>query len=247
MRMLIALPLLALTALSLPPDDQAIRLASLVGSDPKARDSARRYFLRRGTPMLAALEGAAAAAQGEAEKAVLLGLAKEIRRREPHGLSCHVGLPKMKLTLATVNGRQFDYSVTIENRGAKPVVLLPYLALRVLDSDGNEVKPSSRRGRWGRRRDDHTLGGVEFVTIEPGKRWSFKDRLERYMHDPRWITGWKLPGAGNYTLVFTYSFDRAAWKKRGKQDWKPLNDPKQPWNVAPEFQHSFKVEMRVDR
>ena len=66
------------------------------------------------------------------------------------------------------------------------------------------------------------------------------------MHDPQWITGWKLPAAGTYTLVFSYAFDRAAWKKRGDQNWKPLNDPKQPWNLAPEFEHSFTCELRVE-
>ena len=65
------------------------------------------------------------------------------------------------------------------------------------------------------------------------------------MHDPEWIAGWNVPGPGVYTLEFTYSFDRAAAKKRCDPKWKPLDDPKQPWNKALELTHTFRAEMRV--
>ena len=251
MRTLLALCLLIVAATAMPPeparpsDKDAEHLAALTGDAVAARDAAVRLFLRRGTPALPLLAGAAEATKDPKAKALLLDLAAKVRAREPHGLRFRVGLPKMKLTLDTVRSENFAYTVTVENRGDQPVVLLPYLTPQVIDSEGNEVKPSSRRGRWGRRRGDHVLGDVKFVTIQPGKRWVFQEQLARYMHDPAVITGWKLPAAGDYTLVFTYAFDRATWKKRGKQDWKPLNDAKQPWNLAPEFTHTFKIALRV--
>ena len=121
----------------------------------------------------------------------------------------------------------------------------PYLALRVLDADGNEVKPARRLGRFGRRRSGCYLERVKFVTRAPGEAWSLEESLTRYMHDADLITGWTLARAGTYTLEFTYHFDRAARKKRCDPRWKPLHDPERAWNKAIELKHVFRTEMRV--
>jgi hypothetical protein len=222
-------------------------IAKLRDADPGQQEIGRRILLARGTPALAELRRAAAA-DGDADvKARLLAVVREIERREPHGLFFFAGMPKMHLTLDLVNGDAFRYAVTVRNRSDKTVVLWPYLRLRVLDDRGKEVGPASRLGRFGLRRTGNLLEGIKFVTLEPGKAWSLKESLARYMHDPAWIVGWKLPRPGTYTLEFTYAFDRDAVKAKCDPGWKLLNDPAQPWNKALAFEHTFRTEMRVTR
>ncbi|MHC4164713.1 MAG: hypothetical protein ACYSUM_21555 [Planctomycetota bacterium] len=220
-------------------------IAKLRDADPAQQEIARRVLLARGTPALAELRRALPASGDAEAKARLTGVIREIERREPHGLFFHVGMPKMRLTLDLVNGEAFRYAVTVRNRGDKTVVLWPYLKLRVLDAAGNEVARTTRIGRFGRRRSENLLEDIRFVTLEPSKTWSFQESLARYMHDPEWITGWKLPGPGAYTLEFTYEYDRAAQKQRCDPKWRLLDDPAQPWNTALAFKHTFRVEMRV--
>jgi len=220
-------------------------IAKLREADPAQQEIGRRVLLARGTPALADLRRAAPATDDRDARARLIAVIREIERREPHGLFFFAGMPKMRLTLDLVNGDAFRYAVSVRNRGDKAVVLWPYLGLRVLDADGKEVAPSTRTGRFGRRGSANILEGVRFVTLEPGKTWSFQEGLKRYMHDPDWITGWRLPRPGTYTLEFTYAFDRDAQKKRCDPAWKLLDDPAQPWNKALAFQHTFRTEMRV--
>jgi hypothetical protein len=220
-------------------------IAKLLDADPAQQEIGRRVLLARGTPALADLRRAAAAGGDADAKARLTAVIGEIERREPHGLFFFAGMPKMRLTVDLVNGDTFRYAVTVRNRGDKTVVLWPYLKLRVLDAGGNELAPASRIGRFGLRRSKNVLEGVPFVTLEPGKSWSFQESLKRYMHDPQWITGWKLRGPGTYVLEFTYEFDRAVQKKRCDPAWKLLDDPAQPWNKALAFRHTFRAEMRV--
>jgi len=220
-------------------------ITKLQDPDPAQQEIGRRVLLARGTPTLADLRRALPACGDAETKARLVSVIREIERREPHGLFFHAGMPKMRLTLDLVRGDAFRYALTVRNRGDKAVVLWPYFRLRVLDTAGNEVAPATRIGRFGLRRSENVLEGIRFVTIEPGKAWSFKESVARYMHDPEWITGWKLPKPGTYTLEFTYEYDRAAQKQRCDPKWKLLDDPAQPWNKAPAFKHTFRTEMRV--
>jgi len=240
-----AVALSALLAVGQDQSEFAPWIAKLRDADPARQENARSVLLARGTPALADLRRALPATGDAEAKARLVSVICEIERREPHGIFFGASMPRMRLTLDIVNGEQFRYSVSIENRSDKTVVLWPYLRLRVLDAAGNEVARTTRIGRSGLRRSENILEDIRFVTLAPGKTWSFPERLARYMHDPEWITGWKLPKPGTYTLEFTYAYDRAAQKQRCDPKWKLLNDPAQPWNKALAFQHTFRAEMRV--
>ncbi len=242
----IFLALLAATGAGQAQDEFAPWIAKLLDKDPEVQEIGQRILLVRGTPALAALRRAREATEDPDAKARLTGLIQRIEQREPHGLLFQAGLPKMRLTLGLVNSASFKYALTVRNRSDKTVVLWPFFRLRVLDADGREVGPTSRIGRFGARRSKNLLAGIRFKTLEPGKSWSFQESLARYMHDPDWITGWKLPKAGTYTLEFTYEYDRAVQKKRCDPKWELLDDPDQPWNRALEFKHVFRTEMSVN-
>jgi hypothetical protein len=244
--------LLVLLALALPAavgeeeDRFAVWLKLLLS--PEAADQARahRVLVAQGTPALPALKKALSEARDEREKARVSAIIGEVEKREPHGLRFNAGMPKMRLTLNLVNGDDFEFALSIRNLGGKPVVLWPYLSLRVLDAKGNQLKIASRIGRYGLRQSENLLEEIPFVTLAPGKIWSAKAKLSRYMYDPPWITSWSVPAAGTYTMEFTYEFDRAAAKKGCKQDWPKLNDPDQPWNKALELKHTFSTTITVE-
>jgi hypothetical protein len=242
----IALALLASTGAGQEHDEFAPWIAKLLDADQAVQESGRRILLARGTPALAALRRARQAADDPGAKTRLSAVIQRIELREPHGLLFQAGMPKMRLTLGLVNSAAFKYAVTVRNRGDKTVVLWPYLRLRVLDAAGHEVVRTSRIGRFGRRPNGNLLEGIRFVTLAPDRAWSFQESLVRYAHDPEWITGWKLPRAGTYTLEFTYEYDRAAQKRRCDPKWELLDDPEQPWNKALAFKHTFRAELRVD-
>jgi len=215
-------------------------------NDPQRHDRSRDVLLWIGTPALPELQAALAAAQDPERRKDLEGLIAEIRKREPHGLRFECGLPKMRLTLGLVNGKEFQYVLRVRNQSSETVTLFPYLRLRVLDPEGREVAPASRIGRHGLRFHDCFLEELKFVTLQPGETWSVDDGLASYMHDPEFITGWKLPAAGKYTLEFTYAYDRAALKKRCNAGCKAHDDPERPWNRALELTHTFTCEMEVE-
>ena len=208
-------------------------IAQLRGPDAQR---AHRSLLRAGTYALKELRRAAHDASSP-EAAALAPLAKkliaDIEKREPHGLLFSAGMPKMALTVATVNSGAFKYAVRVKNKTGRKVKIWPFLRLRLLDAAGNEVKRSQRLGRAG-------LAGrpPQPVTIEPYEIWSFQDSLKRYMHDPDWITGWKIAAPGNYTLEFTYHFDAAAARKR----WGPKGAD---GDSILAFKHTFTTEMHV--
>jgi len=215
-------------------------------NDPQRHDRSRSVLLWIGTPALPELQEALAAAQDPARRKDLEGLIAEIREREPQGLRFECGLPKMRLTLGLVNGKEFQYVLRVRNQSDKTVTLCPYLQLRVLDAAGKEVAPAARRGRWGLLMCDCFLDQLQFVTLQPGETWSVEDGLASYMHDPEFIMDWKLPAAGTYTLEFTYAFDRAATKKRCRAGCEAHDDPKRPWNRALELKHTFTCELKVE-
>ncbi|MHC4940308.1 MAG: DUF4232 domain-containing protein [Planctomycetota bacterium] len=196
-------------------------------------ERARSVLVWKGTSALKELEAAAKAADKEA-KARLESVIAEIKKKEPHGLGFFVGLPKMRLTVET----DIQFTVTVTNKSDKTVVLYPYLSIRLLDADGKEVKRSQKIGRGGLRRADHPLEGVKFVVLKPGEKWRIQESLKRYMHDPKWITGWKNPGPGDFTLEFTYAFD--------KKQLAGLKDKKHPAHKALAFKHVFTQPMRIE-
>jgi hypothetical protein len=211
--------------------------------DPAAREAAARSLVARGTPAIAELRAAAAA--DPALKEHVDAIVKEIRAREPNGLRFHGGVPKMRLSLAFVNGDDMKVSVGVVNRGTETVVLWPYLSLRILDAKGQEVKRKLHIGRRGRGRSKRWLEDVKWVELAPGAKWGFETPLARYMHDDMWIEGWEVPEPGTYTIEITYRFDRAAWKKTCDPEWDALDDAQKPWNRALEMTHAFTAEMTV--
>lgn len=224
------LPLLLLVAVASADKNMYDKWISELNGPNAAR--AERSLLRAGTYALENLRRAAAE-----ERSPVAPLAKklvaEIEKREPHGLFFSAGMPKMALTVASVNRGSFKYAVRVQNKTGRKVSVWPFLRLRLLDAKGNEVKRSQRIGRGG-------LQGraPQPVTIEPHKIWSFQDSLKRYMHDPEWITGWTIAAPGTYTLEFTYEFDAAVAKIR----W---GEKAADWDSVVAFKHTFTTEMRV--
>jgi len=242
-RLVLILGLLGVAAAQEAQYDRWIE--QLGSADAAKRETARRVLLNAGTRALGEVDRAGEAATDGATRERLIALAKEIRQREPHGLQFQCGMPKMRLTVDVVNGEEFQFAVRVRNLGAKPVVLHPFLALRVLDAAGKELKLARRLGRHGLRPDGCLLETVSFVTLQPGETWSFTDGLRRYMHDPEWILGWEIPAPGTYTLEFTYRFARAAFKKTCSCGAAAHDDKGKPWNDALELDHTFTAEMEV--
>jgi len=223
------------------------RYLDLVASGSEA-DQARgaRVLVAQGTPALPEIRARLESSTDKDVRKRLEGIVAAIEAREPHGLRFNLGLPKMRLDLATINAPAPGFVVSIRNRGSKPVVLWPYFELTVLDANGQVVKPVRRRGRWGRRRRGGCyLVDVPFLEIAPGKIWSTKASLADFRLDASALVGWQLPAAGPYTLRLRYSFDRAAAKKRCDPKWKRLNDPKEPWNRALELTHTIEQTVNV--
>jgi len=238
--------LLLLGAVAAQETSYDLWVTKLAGDDADEQASARRILLNAGTRALPALREAQQAQPDRAARDRLAALVREIAEREPFGLRFRCGMPKMRLTRDRVNGDGFRYAVSVRNLGDEPVVLSAYLSLRVLDAQGNELKPSRRLGRWGLRRERCFLVAQAFETVEAGGVWSFQDGLARYMHDPELITGWTIPGPGTYTLEFTCRFDRAATKQRCTCGSEAHDDPAKPWNKALELKHTFTAEMKVE-
>lgn len=233
-----ALLLLALPLLAGEPDPLLGKL-----KDPATREAAARSLVARGTPALGELRAAAAADPAIREH--VDAIVKEIGRREPHGLRFHAGVPRMRLSLAHVNGDDMKLSIGVTNRGTETVVLWPCFSMRILDAKGNELKRSLRIGRWGRGRSKRWIGDVKYVELPPGAKWGFETPLSRYMHDEKWIEGWEVPEPGTYTIEITYRFDRQSVKQTCDPDWDALDDARKPWNRALEMTHVFTAEMTV--
>ena len=211
--------------------------------DENTREGAARALVAQGTP---ALDDLRKAADEPALKECALAIVKEIEAKEPHGLRFHVGVPKMRLDLATVNGDAMKVAVGVVNRGKETLVLWPYFSLRILDAKGQVVGRKQHIGRWGRGRSPRWLEEVKYVKLAPGEKWAFETPLSRYLHDDRYVEGWEVPEPGTYTIEVTYRFDRAAAKKGSDPAWEKLDDGAQPWNQALELTHAFTVEMKVE-
>jgi hypothetical protein len=124
--------------------------------------------------------------------------------------------------------------IRITNKTAAPVILWPFFDLTVRDVKGNSPKPSSNRGRWGRRSRACFLEGVEFITLEPGKSIERPVRLDPYTHGADAILGWKL-AAGEYTLTARWAFSRKDFIARCRLDCASHSEPRRPWNAALEL------------
>jgi hypothetical protein len=134
--------------------------------------------------------------------------------------------------------------IRITNAGAAPVVLWPFVSIEVLDARGQVVKPTSFRGRFGRRKQSCFLEAVQFATLEPGKSIERPVTLNPYMHDPQAIVGWKLAPAA-YTLRARYAYSRSEFVARCKLDCEFHADATKPWNMAVEVEREASLQIAV--
>jgi hypothetical protein len=134
--------------------------------------------------------------------------------------------------------------IRITNERKEAVTIWPLVEIRIRDANGEDLKPSSSIGRWGRRREPCFLEAVKFVTVEPGRSVEWPVRLERYVHDPGAIVGWKLK-PGEYTVTARWSFSREEFVGRCKLGCESHADPKRPWNLALEVRRDATLAVQV--
>jgi hypothetical protein len=134
--------------------------------------------------------------------------------------------------------------IRITNKGTEEATLWPFVSLKIRNEKGEEPKPSTNLGRWGRRKSACFLEAVTFLTLEPGKSIEWPVRPDRYMHDPASILGWKL-AAGDYTLTARYSYSRADFVARCKLECESHPDPGRPWNRALELSREATLKITV--
>jgi hypothetical protein len=231
---------LLLFAAVLAAGETKIDLKELAKEDPKVKEA----LVKMGPEILPELEEALQGADASL-KPKILEVIKEIKKREIlETLKFSIGLPKMALTVGYVNSEAFKFVARAVNKGNKEIVLSPFLRMEVLDAQGNVLERTLKIGRGGLRMKECFLEDVNFEKVAPGKRHEFMTGINRYMWDPKWITGFKVPGPGTYSLRFTYHFDRAQYKKRCKGKH-AHNDASKLWNRALELTHTFSVEMKV--
>jgi hypothetical protein len=153
--------------------------------------------------------------------------------------------PKGDPTLEEVNTGRHTLTVKFENAGKADVLLWPYLSLEVLDSEGKPVRRSMRIGRWGLRKSASIIEDITFLALKPGESKQYKIRLDGYAYDADAITGWRLPAAGEYRLVFHYKYNRDEAKKRYGKGCKTLENPDMPWNRALEVDRKLEAKLKV--
>jgi hypothetical protein len=163
--------------------------------------------------------------------------------RQP--LSMTAVAPKTSPTLKQVNEGTFTLTVQLKNTGSDTIVLWPYLSLKILEPDGDEVGKATSIGRWGFISSPSVLEDIPFATLDAGKTYDFKVNLKKYNYDPNVVGGWQLPKAGKYELLFSYKFDRAAVKKRYGKGCKDIDGANRPWNRAVEIEKTLKLELAV--
>lgn len=134
--------------------------------------------------------------------------------------------------------------IRITNKNPVAVTLWPFAALEIKNAKGEIQKPSSNRGRFGRRRQACFLEAVNFVTVQPGKSIDWPVVLDLYTHDPASLVGWKL-APGDYTLFVHYGYDRAGFVARCKLGCESHEDGSRGWNTALELIRDATLKVTV--
>jgi hypothetical protein len=134
--------------------------------------------------------------------------------------------------------------IRVTNKNAVPVTLWPFVELRIRNAKGEEQKPASNRGRWGRRKEECFLAGIDFATVGPGKTVDWPVRLDLYTRDPASILGWKL-APGEYVLTARYAFSRGDLLARCKLDCAGHADARAAWNTALELAREASLTISV--
>jgi hypothetical protein len=153
---------------------------------------------------------------------------------------------KDAVTLKQVLSDRFHVKVFLENTGKEPVVIWPYLLLEIRDKLDKRVIDSKIVPRWGLILAPSIIEEMNWATVQPGAKYTFRACVWHYTHDPKHIRGWKLR-AGEYTLIFKYRYDRAVVKETYGNACKDLKNPKRPWNQAIEFEQEVVVKLTVEK
>jgi hypothetical protein len=166
-------------------------------------------------------------------------------KKVPEVLEFRVAPTAENPTVAQVNKGDYAVNLTMKNVSDKELVLWPYLEAKVLDEAGKDVRRSRFIGRWGLRKGNSILEDIPFVRLKAGESHTFKVTVGAFPYDAKAITGWTLSAAGEYTLELRYRYDRAEAKKTFGKGCKVLDDPRQPWNQAPEIDRKFEVKIKA--
>jgi hypothetical protein len=67
--------------------------------------------------------------------------------RQP--LSITTVAPENPPPLSQVNDGTYRFSIQLKNKGTDTIILWPYVSIKIMDSDGEEVRRSTNIGRWG--------------------------------------------------------------------------------------------------
>jgi len=235
---------LLLFCLAADPDWSDL-LERALGGDAASKEA----LCEGGGGAVGALRDALARAPAERRAAIEELLAETQRREALRAIEFRISLPRTPLTLDFVNGPDFRFSISANNKSGKALTILALVRLRVLDAGGHELRPKLRQGRFGFRRAGCLLEQHAFADVDPARAWgwSVSASLARFSYDPSFVTGWEIPGPGVYVLEATYEFDRAAFRERCREPGcAGHDDPAKPWNRALELKHTFRVEMRVN-
>ncbi len=197
-------------------------------------------------PVLAATPANQAAAVAQPPVAAA-GDKKDGDSKQAEPLKITIELPKDPPTVKAVNKGTYRPTIKVDNLSKEEVVLWPFATLTVLDDKGNAVGNSFRIGRYGLRLDNKSvIEGISFTTLKPGEAMKLDINLPMYTHDPMMMLGWKLPGKGEYTLRAEYKYNRAEVKKDLGGGANDLDNPKQPWNRAVEFEKKVEIKLKVE-
>jgi RNA polymerase sigma factor (sigma-70 family) len=157
-----------------------------------------------------------------------------------------VDLPQGQPTVSQVNDGQYKVTVQMKNTGGQDAVVWPYFSVEVLDAKGEAVPPARVVAKYSPRlREKAILEEMDFITLKPGQAHGVEVNFNLSAHDPETLTGYQLPGKGEYTLHVHYLFDQAEIKKRFGDGCKDLDNPSRPWNRAVQLEKQVEVRIQV--
>ncbi len=159
-------------------------------------------------------------------------------------LKISVELPKQPPTLSDVNGGEYRFKVVLENTGKEDLIVWPYLKFKLLNGQGQALKPVKNIGRWGIVKNS-PLEDTQFKTLKPNDKYTIEVNLADYYYDPNAIVGYTLPALGEYKVAFTYHYNAAEVKKAFGIKAKDVDNPTKIWNRAHETKQEFEVKLKL--
>lgn len=136
-------------------------------------------------------------------------------------------------------------TITLTNRGGADVVVWPFVDLEVTDDEGVVIEPIHSVGRVSLRRRACRLEKFDFLTLAAGASTEIKTSLTAYDLDFERTLTWSLWDPGEYTLRFTWEYDRAALIRRCRCADAGHDAAEAPWNRAEEFRKSAEAKLTV--